>query len=100
MPEIKKMQAKHISDLGYMATVIMLARTKELVLGYETVTVQEMAEALPYIPSKLIRAKFNQLEKRGFMDGCGCGCRGNFRVTDEGLRFIAELTVQTVKGKK
>jgi len=35
-------------------------------------------------PPKLALAKMKQLVKRGLVDGCGCGCRGDFRITDKG----------------
>jgi len=39
-------------------------------------------------PSKIALAKMNQLLKRGFTGGCGCGCRGDWEITDKGLAFI------------
>ena len=34
------------------------------------------------IPDQLVLAKMRQLIKRGLVDGCGCGCRGEFRLPD------------------
>lgn len=36
------------------------------------------------IAGKLLLAKMNQLIRRGLVDGCGCGCRGDFVLTDKG----------------
>jgi hypothetical protein len=43
----------------------------------------------PDAPDKLILAKMNKLLRRGLVDGCGCGCRGDFEITDKGLAFLA-----------
>lgn len=33
-------------------------------------------------PEKVLRAKLAKLVKRGILDGCTCGCRGDFWVKD------------------
>ena len=43
---------------------------------------------MPMFPPELIRAKANQLLRRGLISGCGCGCRGDFELTEEGARFL------------
>ena len=40
-------------------------------------------------PEKLGLAKMRMLMKRGLVDGCGCGCRGDFVLTDKGREFLA-----------
>lgn len=35
------------------------------------------------IPPKVILAKLRKLEERGKIDGCACGCIGNFTVVHE-----------------
>ncbi len=37
------------------------------------------------VPDKLVLAKMKQLIHRGVVDGCGCGCRGDFTITNKGL---------------
>ena len=39
-------------------------------------------------PRKLVLAKMRQLIHRGVVEGCACGCRGDFEITEKG---IAEL---------
>jgi hypothetical protein len=34
------------------------------------------------VPEKVVRAKAKRLIKRGLIDGCACGCRGDFRIRD------------------
>lgn len=35
-------------------------------------------------PPKVALAKMRALIKRGLVEGCGCGCRGDFLLTDKG----------------
>lgn len=37
---------------------------------------------------KLILAKMRQLNKRGLITGCFCGCRGDFEITEKGCEFL------------
>lgn len=38
----------------------------------------------PNVPDKLVRAKMNQLIHKDLIDGCNCGCRGDYTLTDKG----------------
>lgn len=40
--------------------------------------VWEMCAALPSFHEKVIRAKLKAMRRRGIIDGCICGCRGDF----------------------
>ncbi len=46
--------------------------------GYSMPTVQDAMP--PGTPDKLQLAKMKQLLKRGLVKGCGCGCRGDWRL--------------------
>ena len=39
-------------------------------------------------PEKLVLAKMRQLIRRKLVDGCGCGCRGDFVITDKGIAYL------------
>lgn len=41
-------------------------------------------------PTKLVKAKMDNLIRRGLVDGCTCGCRGDFELTDKGRQYLAE----------
>lgn len=41
-------------------------------------------------PAKLGRVKMQGLIKRGLVNGCACGCRGNFEVTDKGRQMVEQ----------
>jgi hypothetical protein len=54
--------------------------------GYSMPTVKD---AMPEgTPDKLQLAKMKSLQKRGFIGGCMCGCRGDFEITDLGLAYV------------
>ena len=36
----------------------------------------------PASPPKVVLAKARSLLKRGLISGCGCGCRGDFRIKE------------------
>ncbi len=58
--------------------------------GYWTNTVV-VAAAFPDAPFKVVAAKLSRLLKRGFVDGCDCGCRGDWELTDKGREFAGLL---------
>lgn len=37
----------------------------------------------PGTPEKVILAKMRSLIWRGLVEGCGCGCRGDFRIKEK-----------------
>ena len=41
-------------------------------------------------PDKLLLAKMKMLIRRGLVEGCTCGCRGDFRITEKGEALIEE----------
>lgn len=49
-----------------------------------------LAVTLGY-PEKVVLARLRALVRRGLVDGCPCGCRGDFRLTDLGREALAEV---------
>lgn len=46
--------------------------------------------AMPeWVNSKLVLAKMRSLIKRKLVDGCACGCRGDFVITEKGIKEIS-----------
>lgn len=41
-------------------------------------------------PEKVLLAKLRALVKRGLLDGCPCGCRGDFTITEKGRAALAD----------
>ena len=44
-------------------------------------------------PERLGLAKMRMLIRRGLVDGCCCGCRGDFELTDKGRLFLTPNVV-------
>ena len=42
----------------------------------------------PDLPDNLVLAKMHKLVRRGLVDGCCCGCRGDFKITAKGRESI------------
>jgi hypothetical protein len=45
----------------------------------------------PKTPEKLVLGKMRMLMRRGLVTGCGCGCRGDFEITDRGQEELSKL---------
>lgn len=41
-------------------------------------------------PDKLALAKMRMLMRRRLVQGCGCGCRGDFELTDKGRELLQQ----------
>jgi hypothetical protein len=48
----------------------------------------DLCEGLSAVPAKVLRAKLAKLIKQGLLDGCACGCRGDFELTTAGAERI------------
>lgn len=44
-------------------------------------------------PGKLVIAKMRVLIRNGLVDGCPCGCRGDFELTEKGIGRMSALMV-------
>jgi len=56
-------------------------------------TVWDCIPAMPDgVIGKLATAKMGRLIRRGLIDGCICGCRGDFELTDKGRMAIQSNT--------
>lgn len=42
------------------------------------------------IPDQLVHAKMRKLISNGYVDGCGCGCRGDFKLTKKGIQMVVD----------
>jgi predicted transcriptional regulator len=38
---------------------------------------------------KIIIQKMAKLIKRGLVSGCGCGCRGDYEITQKGIEWLS-----------
>lgn len=51
-------------------------------------------------PYKVGLAKMRQLIKRGLVQGCGCGCRGDYEITDDGKAYLSGSGNQSLPTKE
>jgi hypothetical protein len=42
------------------------------------------------VPGKLVIGKMRMLMRRGLVDGCDCGCRGDFEITPKGIAYLQD----------
>lgn len=40
------------------------------------------------LPPKLVQAKMRNLIIKGYVDGCPCGCRGDYELTNKGRALL------------
>ncbi len=48
----------------------------------------ELSKHLRKYPYKLAMAKLRSMMKRGLIEGCACGCRGDWELEDKGLEML------------
>ena len=88
------MQCKDIADCAVLS---ILARNPEEWHGWwenwPGVTVRPAFPA--NAPDRLILAKMRRLIERKLVDGCTCGCRGDFHITPRGLMHLRQQEAAT-----
>lgn len=84
MSRAKTVQAKHLSDEAVLAA-IRSASNDGRWPGQKRrwVSRGDVEAAFPDVPWKVVLAKLRSLLKRNVIDGCGCGCRGDFHIIGE-----------------
>lgn len=94
---VRGLQAKHLSPIILLRVVDGLAVHNELRLSDWGRKVQGRASrwdvnsALSTWPEKVVLAKLRKLLRRGLIEGCGCGCRGDYYLTDNGRAVLESL---------
>lgn len=76
-------QYKDIPDYLFLGAI----ETARTLRGLPREVTDEIQERMP---ENLIRAKALKLIKRGLIDGCACGCRGDFSLTEKGRQWVRQ----------
>lgn len=88
----KTIQAKDISDVDFLRIVDRLSRDGSWGASWGAaprwVLRMEVQDEMPDVPWKVLLAKARSLIKRRLMTGCGCGCRGDYEITEAGRALI------------
>jgi hypothetical protein len=88
------MKCKDIPDLPILE---FLARNPGKWHNWYFKDERDVTQVMPAgTPEKLVLAKMRMLMRRGFVEGCACGCRGDFEITPKGLAHIS--TVRIARG--
>ena len=86
------MKASDITDEAFIHAVILCCATRKMVSAtrWDVATVlaghPELVETpmavqdWPNMPPKVVMAKAKRLMARGLLEGCACGCRGDYEV--------------------
>lgn len=82
----RRWQAKDLSD----AEMLDAVHECRLVHGYDrSATIWEIQERLAHVPPKVVRAKLRSMVRRKVIEGCTCGCRGDFVALEYGAPMKA-----------
>lgn len=85
----KSIQCKDIPDIPILEFLESLNGAWANWFGDESE--HSVTRAMPKgIHGRLVLAKMRQLMRRGLVDGCDCGCRGDFVLTDKGKQFLSK----------
>ena len=85
-PVRKAIQCKNIAD----APLLDFVAHKQAEKGYWVNTWDFLGTPYEALPDKLLRAKMGMLIRRGLVDGCNCGCRGDYEMTDKGRDYLRD----------
>lgn len=87
MTRAKLLQAKHVPALPLLK---MIGAAKGWAIIFDLI------EATPEFPPAVVRAKLAQMIRGGLCEGCVCGCRGDFMLTDKGRAALEAGSVDAV----
>lgn len=100
------MQCKDIDDLPILEFISLFGRNDKgsptmdklpAIIGGGSSDLRCVSRAMPGVTSwKLAHAKMIMLHRRGLIDGCTCGCRGDFELTEKGWQYLSEHCTTTI----
>ena len=92
-PEVQRPKAADIDDAEFLRAVDGFESDGQWGTERRWVSIWELEPVFPAMPAKVVAAKFRQLLKRGLIDGCPCGCRGDLHLTLAGFAFLREVSM-------
>lgn len=92
----KRIQCKDVSTLAILEFVKGLTQKGASATWYDIEDDNTVRRVIPMVvPNCVLRKKLDNLARKGLLDGCGCGCRGDFRITPKGVaRLLVLAAVQ------
>lgn len=99
----KKVQAKHVPEDAILLRMVWFQRkhrrawmshwpVREWMTDEETRDwTLASAPELVDVPEKVLLAKLRAMKRKKLIDGCGCGCRGDWEPLEAGWKRLEEL---------
>ncbi len=82
------MQCKDVPDLPIL-NFLLAHDGQDCFLFHLETSERSVLFAMPVnTPWKVAKAKMARLIQRGLVDGCDCGCRGDFTLTEKGRKYL------------
>jgi hypothetical protein len=89
-----RMQAKDVSDVAVLRVIGELMaesyRRRPAPDEYLWTMRWDIEARFPDVPEKVMQAKYTALVRRKLIDGCDCGCRGDFWLMPAGRAMLNE----------
>jgi hypothetical protein len=85
----KTIQAKHLDTRKILEFIVDHCKKT----GHLWTTFYDLEDGFPdwdKYPDKVIRAKMRSLVKQGYLNGCNCGCRGDFEPQGLAYYFLSK----------
>lgn len=82
------MKASDVDDVAFLTIVDRRSKDRSYGTAHRWVLRGEVEEEMSDVPWKVLLAKARSLKKRGLLDGCMCGCRGDYELTAAGREVV------------
>lgn len=83
------MSAQHARDINDRDFLLAVQECRGMHGVPQWATLWEVSRTLD-VPDKITLAKFRRVKKRGLVNGCDCGCRGDFELTLAGEAMLVQ----------
>jgi hypothetical protein len=94
----KTVQAKHVPELAILQAMARHADGKwwthwpyNMDDPGDPWSLLTAVPELAAFPDRVLRAKLGTLVRRGLLDGCDCGCRGDWVILPKGREALARM---------
>lgn len=78
----ERIQAKHVPEDEVLRWVFHENANMRLACRWRDYG--NMPDSLRVFPDKVLLARLRSMRRRGLIEGCCCGCRGDFELTKKG----------------
>ena len=86
----RNLQCKDLSTYSILYFMLKFKHEHYSMFSYVEHSIHKCFPNSSRLPNKLILAKLRKLIKRGYIEGCACGCRGDFKLKDQGRLYLKE----------